>query len=361
MRTASTWGTWTGRSKESDEGTRLHDGAAPAATTNGVAAEGPPTVDGAVDLRDTADRTSPVVVERGADGVEDVIDLRVVRGERSARPLGDPAGDDAEAIEAVRPELVVLTTEHPSTVDGTDLVEEQVVTRPPLELDEIHPYVQRELAGLDVRIQGNRSRLYRISKRIIDLVVAVPLLVLASPIIGVLALAIRLESKGPAVFRQQRVGEDGRVFTFYKFRTMYVDAKERFPELYDYNFETSELSSRYYKHANDPRNTRLGAFVRQTTLDELPNLFNVVKGDSSLVGPRPELPEMIRHYQPSQLVKFTVKPGLTGLAACTGRNTLTIDEQIKADVEYVAGQSMKLDLWIMAETAKMIVKSVGAE
>ncbi|MBS1839088.1 MAG: sugar transferase [Actinobacteria bacterium] len=238
---------------------------------------------------------------------------------------------------------------------------EPVVTRPPLELHEIHPYVQNELAGLDVRLQGNRNRVYLACKRAIDLLVAVPALVLTAPIIGLLALAIRIESKGPAVFRQQRVGADGRVFTFYKFRTMYVDAKERFPEFYDYDFETSELATRYYKHANDPRNTRLGALIRQTTLDELPNLFNVVKGDSSLVGPRPELPEMIRHYQPSQLVKFTVKPGLTGLAACTGRNTLTIDEQIRADVEYVAGQSMKMDLWIMAETAKMIVKSVGAE
>jgi lipopolysaccharide/colanic/teichoic acid biosynthesis glycosyltransferase len=163
------------------------------------------------------------------------------------------------------------------------------------------------------------------------------------------------------VFRQQRVGRDGQVFTFYKFRTMYVDAKERFPELYDYNFETSELATRYYKQTDDPRNTRLGRIIRRTTLDELPNLFNVVKGDTSIVGPRPELPEMIRHYQPSQLVKFGVKPGLTCLAACTGRNTLTIDEQIRADVEYVARQSMGLDLWIIAETARMVTQAVGAE
>ncbi len=320
MRTASTWGTWTGRSKESDERTGSYRHA-----------------------------IDPVVERDPIDGTASLIDLRSPRTDAGvSRVELDRELDHLDA------ELEVLTATLPDDV-------EEIVTRPPLELHEIHPYVQRELAGLDVAIQGNRSRLYLAAKRVIDLLVAVPALVLAAPIIGLLALAIRLESKGPAVFRQQRVGADGRVFTFYKFRTMYVDAKERFPELYDYDFETSELSTRYYKHANDPRNTRLGALIRQTTLDELPNLFNVVKGDSSLVGPRPELPEMIRHYQPSQLVKFTVKPGLTGLAACTGRNTLTIDEQIRADVEYVAGQSMKMDLWIMGETAKMILKSVGAE
>lgn len=326
MRTASTWGTWTARSKES--GDRFQERQGRPRTATGASAE-----------------TTPVAADPATPGV-DVVDLRGPRVDRI--DLSEPG------IERLDRDLAVLTA--PEAVDL-----DEVVTRPPLELHEIHPYVQRELAGLEIMVQGSQSVLYRMCKRMIDLVVAVPLLVLAAPIIGLMSLAIRLESKGPAVFRQQRVGADGQVFTFYKFRTMYVDAKERFPDLYDYDFETSELSSRYYKHANDPRNTRLGALIRQTTLDELPNLFNVVKGDTSLVGPRPELPEMIRHYQPSQLVKFTVKPGLTGLAACTGRNTLTIDEQIRADVEYVAGQSMKMDLWIMAETAKMIVKSVGAE
>jgi len=311
-RTASTWGTWTGRSGDSGQVLR------------------------------------PV----GAASAE----------------VGTTAEERSTELDELDRELDLLTrTEAETTVevavegDVDVAVEGGSVTRPALELHEIHPYVQRELDGLEIQVLGNRNPLYRAAKRALDLLIAVPVLVLTAPIIGLLALAIRMESGGPAVFRQQRVGADGRVFTFYKFRTMYVDAKERFPELYDYNFESSELSSRYYKTANDPRNTRLGAIIRQTTLDELPNLFNVVKGDTSLVGPRPELPEMIRHYEPSQLVKFNVKPGLTGLAACTGRNTLTIDEQIRADVEYVAGQSTKLDLWIMAETARMIVKAIGAE
>lgn len=337
MRTASTWGTWNERSKDADEltGDPDHVGVDAVAT----------------------------VVERTTVDGEEVIDLRTVRAERLDTASSAPADidDRLEVLTAEEPVLAEVQVLAEVPVLAEEPAEPEILTRPPLELHEIHDHVQRELDGLEIQLVGDRRPLYRFCKRAIDLLVAVPALIVSSPIIAALALAIRIESKGPAVFRQQRVGEDGRVFTFYKFRTMYVDAKERFPELYDYDFDSAELSSRYYKHANDPRNTRLGAFVRKTTLDELPNLFNVVKGDSSLVGPRPELPEMIRHYQPSQLVKFNVKPGLTGLAACTGRNTLTIDEQIRADVEYVAGQSMKLDLWIMAETAKMIIKSVGAE
>lgn len=268
-------------------------------------------------------------------------------------------GGAPEAIVDVTAGVIDLRDGIPAALPVVE--SEAPTTRPPLELHEIPGYVQSQLATLDLAVLPNRGFAYRAAKRVLDLAIAVPALILAAPVIGVLALLIRLESKGPAVFRQQRVGRDGQVFTFYKFRTMYVDAKERFPELYDYDFDSSELSTRYYKHADDPRNTKLGAFVRRTTLDELPNLWNVLKGDTSIVGPRPELPEMIRHYQPSQLVKFGVKPGLTCLAACTGRNTLTIDEQIRADVEYVARQSMGLDLWIISETARMVVRAVGAE
>lgn len=311
------------------------------------------------------------VARAGFHGVDGGREARTVTTARAA--VGVVAHDPVDLT--ARPEVEIL---HPADPESGEAVidlrdgsarttpsesaqPEQRETRPTLELEEIPGYVQSQLATLDLAVLPNHGWIYRASKRVLDLVIAVPALVLASPIIGILAVLIRLESKGPAVFRQQRVGRDGRVFTFYKFRTMYVDAKERFPELYDYDFDSSELSTRYYKQAKDPRNTRLGSFIRQTTLDELPNLWNVVKGDTSVVGPRPELPEMIRHYEPTQLIKFGVKPGLTCLAACTGRNTLTIDEQIRADVEYVARQSMALDLWIIRETARMVLRAVGAE
>ena len=203
--------------------------------------------------------------------------------------------------------------------------------------------------------------LYDGAKRALDVAVSGTLIVLTLPIIGLLSLIIRLQSPGPAVFRQRRVGRDGRVIRFYKFRTMYSDARERFPELYDYTFTAEQFATSYYKPAVDPRNTPFGRALRKTTLDELPNLFNVIKGDVSLVGPRPELPELIQYYTPEQLTKFSVKSGITGLAQVSGRNNLSIQEQIALDVEYVTKRSFLYDLKLIALTAIMVVKRVGAE
>jgi lipopolysaccharide/colanic/teichoic acid biosynthesis glycosyltransferase len=142
---------------------------------------------------------------------------------------------------------------------------------------------------------------------------------------------------------------------------MYADARERFPELYDYATLAETFDSIGYKPADDPRNTRFGRFIRRTTLDELPNLINVVKGDVSFVGPRPELPEWALHYTPEQRVKFSVKPGITGLAVVTGRNNLTIREQIACDVEYTHRRSFWFDMRMVALTFWVVVRRVGAE
>jgi lipopolysaccharide/colanic/teichoic acid biosynthesis glycosyltransferase len=141
---------------------------------------------------------------------------------------------------------------------------------------------------------------------------------------------------------------------------MYVDARDRFPELYDYRYTEEEWQDLFYKLPEDPRLTRFGQALRKTTLDELPNLFNVLRGDLSLVGPRPELPEYVRYYTPRQLSKFSVRSGVTGLAQTTGRGTLSVQEQIAADVEYVENQSMWLDLKILARTLRMVFFGVGA-
>lgn len=203
-------------------------------------------------------------------------------------------------------------------------------------------------------------RSYRAGKRALDLLVASAGLVVAAPAMAVVAIAIRLESPGPAVFRQRRVGQDGREFTFYKFRTMFADARERFPDLYDYDFAEGQLGSSYYKPADDPRRTRVGTFLRRTTLDELPNLVNVFLGQVSLVGPRPELPEMVRHYRPDQIAKFSVKSGMTGLAQVSGRNQLTILEQIDLDVAYAIRPSFWGDLKILGRTVVAVARQVGA-
>lgn len=206
----------------------------------------------------------------------------------------------------------------------------------------------------------DRSRAYETSKRALDLVIGAIGLVVSIPIMVVLAAMIKMDSPGPALFRQQRLGKGGRPFTFYKFRTMQIDARMRFPELYAYRYTPDEVASMYFKVLDDPRLTRFGRHLRKTSLDELPNLFNVVRGEMTLVGPRPELPEMLPYYTPTQTMKFAVTPGLTGLAQVTGRSVLTFQQTISADVTYCLQRSFAFDLMILFRTVKTVVLRVGA-
>ena len=139
-----------------------------------------------------------------------------------------------------------------------------------------------------------------------------------------------------------------------------MDARERFPELYRYEYTPEEFRAFRFKNAEDLRLTRFGRRLRKTTFDELPNLINVLKGDMTLVGPRPEIPEMARLYQPYQMKKFSVKPGVTGLAQVNGRGLLTIGETIRLDLEYVENRCWKLDLLILLKTIKVTVLRIGA-
>jgi lipopolysaccharide/colanic/teichoic acid biosynthesis glycosyltransferase len=201
---------------------------------------------------------------------------------------------------------------------------------------------------------------YALAKRVLDVVVALPLVVLSIPVIAVTALLIARDSPGPVIFRQRRVGRGGRLFTFYKFRTMWVDARERFPELYAYDYSEHELQTMFFKLPHDPRLTKVGSWLRRTSLDELPNLVNVLRGDLSLVGPRPDIPEMVKFYKPHQLAKLTVKPGLTGAAQVNGRNILKFQETLTVDVDYVRRRSLLLDVQILFQTVRAVVGRVGA-
>jgi lipopolysaccharide/colanic/teichoic acid biosynthesis glycosyltransferase len=221
-------------------------------------------------------------------------------------------------------------------------------------------YIERALRRASLLVLPNRAAAYRVSKRLMDLLGGTILFVLTLPVMAALAFVIRIDSRGPAVFRQQRVTRGGRVFTFYKFRTMYADARERFPELYDYSFTDTDFDSSHYKIADDPRNTRVGRWLRRTTLDELPNLINVLKGDLSLVGPRPELPELIYHYPPENLACLFTKAGLTGSAQVAGRSLLTIRERLTLDTRYVANQTLLLDMRILVRTALVVMTARGA-
>ncbi len=204
------------------------------------------------------------------------------------------------------------------------------------------------------------SRTYLVAKRGLDIVVSSLVLLVTWPLILVIALIIRVDSPGPAVFRGERIAKGGGPFRFWKFRTMYVDARERWPELYAKTVDPNAVEATYYKSMVDPRHTRVGRIIRRTSLDELPNLFSVLRGQVSLVGPRPETYEWARHYTPEQLAKFSVKPGLTGLAVVSGRNELTVRQTIELDLEYVARASFGYDVRILVRTVGAVVRMLGA-
>lgn len=205
-----------------------------------------------------------------------------------------------------------------------------------------------------------RPLLFRASKRALDLSLALPLFLLSLPVQAALAILIKFDSPGPALFRQRRLTLNMRPFDFYKFRTMYVDAKERFPHLYDYRPLESVQGQAIFKVANDPRHTRVGRWLRRTSLDELPNLWNVVRGDISMVGPRPEIPDLLGCYNSEQIQMFRVKTGVTGLAQVSGRDRLTIEQTIAYDCEYARRASIPLDLQILARTVRQVITGEDA-
>ncbi len=185
-------------------------------------------------------------------------------------------------------------------------------------------------------------------------------LLLLSPLILLIAFFIRIDSSGKVIFSQARVGKDGKLFTFYKFRTMWEDADKKFPQLYEYNYSREEIENMKFKIENDPRVTKAGLYLRKTSLDELPNLINVAKGDMNLIGPRPEIPEMIKYYKPWQMEKFLVKPGITGLAQVNGRGFLTFQKTIEYDLIYIKKKNLLMDIHIFWKTLVVVIKSIGA-
>lgn len=208
---------------------------------------------------------------------------------------------------------------------------------------------------------GHYSWAGEFAKDAMDRVLAAIGMLLIAPILLGVAIAVKLDSPGPAFFRQTRIGRGGRPFTFWKFRGMYVDAKKRFPELYDYRYSAEQLQNLRFHPGEDPRVTRVGVFIRRTSLDELPNLLNVVTGDMSLVGPRPEIPELIPYYGRAAKTVLSVKPGITSLAKLIGRDNITFQETLELDLRYIHERSLRKDLGILFGTVWMILtgRSVG--
>lgn len=195
-----------------------------------------------------------------------------------------------------------------------------------------------------------------VAKRALDLGLSAAGLIALAPLFALVALAIKLDSRGPVFFSQERVGKDGSRFRMLKFRSMYVDAEVRRAAL----LETSDREGVCFKSRNDPRITRVGRLLRRTSLDELPQIINVLLGQMSLVGPRPALPEEVAAYPAHALERLSVKPGLTGLWQVSGRADIGFEKMIDMDVAYARSRSVLLDLMLMALTARAVFKGQGA-
>jgi lipopolysaccharide/colanic/teichoic acid biosynthesis glycosyltransferase len=199
------------------------------------------------------------------------------------------------------------------------------------------------------------TRRYLAGKRALDVMVCTLLLVIAIPVIAVCALAIRLDTPGPAMIAQLRTGRDGRRFRMLKLRTMLANAEELKPQF----AHLSVVPPPDFKIPNDPRITRVGRFLRATSLDELPQLFNVLRGDMSLVGPRPTSFEPSR-YELWHTQRLDVRPGLTGLWQIEGRNVTTFDERLRLDVQYIRRRSLAFDVILLARTVVVVLRRSGA-
>ena len=189
-----------------------------------------------------------------------------------------------------------------------------------------------------------------ISKRLLDLVGGGLALLVLSPLMLAIAVAIRLDSPGPALFRQERVGRAGRPFQMWKFRSMYAGSVDQPHRLAAAAWFAAPPRADGYKLRDDRRVTRVGRLLRQSSLDELPQLFNVLRGEMSLVGPRPAIPYELTYYEPTYFARQSVKPGMTGLWQVLGRDHLPAAEMMSLDVRYVREQSLSLDLRILAVT-----------
>jgi Undecaprenyl-phosphate galactose phosphotransferase WbaP len=217
--------------------------------------------------------------------------------------------------------------------------------------DGLHGYGVRNAASAPV---------LKILKRAIDLVGASLALAVVSPLFAIISLQIRKGSSGPIFFRQKRMGPDGQDFEVLKFRSMYEDADERLEEVLDRDPERREEYERYHKLSDDPRVTPIGKFLRRTSLDELPQLLNVLRGEMSLVGPRAYMPSESSKMKGMESVILSARPGVTGLWQVSGRNKLSFTERVDLDVHYVQNWSLALDLYLLVRTIPTVITGEGA-
>lgn len=214
--------------------------------------------------------------------------------------------------------------------------------------------LSRTAVSFPLQPAGNSTLGYRLAKRVIDIIGSATLLVIASPILLVTYLALFIATRGKPIFTQERVGYCGHRFRMYKFRTMYANAEERQHEV------INEQSGPVFKNRRDPRVTRLGWFLRTTSIDELPQLVNVLRGEMSLVGPRPPVMKEVAKYEPWQLRRLQVKPGLTCLWQVSGRCEIGFHDWVRMDIWYVEHQNLWTDLMLIMKTPASVLSRRGA-
>lgn len=218
------------------------------------------------------------------------------------------------------------------------------------------------MAQCGVPLQGDPAfgapgdRVRDAAKRLFDVIGAVVLLAALAPVLALIALAVKADSPGPVLYTQVRAGRHRRVFGIYKFRSMVTDAEELLAGLIGGNVHQSHGDTRLYKIADDPRVTRIGAFLRRHSLDELPQLVNVVVGEMSLVGPRPLTLEEDRHVAGTARARASVRPGMTGPWQVNGRNALTFEDMMRLDTAYVTGLSLRTDIALLVRTIPVVVR-----
>lgn len=213
-----------------------------------------------------------------------------------------------------------------------------------------------EVVNMQLINIANQNRYEKI-KRFFDICLSAAALVVLSPLLLVIAILIYLEDKGPVIYNQTRIGKDGRAFKLYKFRSMCVDADEKLKDLQKLN----ERDGPVFKIRDDPRVTKVGKFIRKTCIDELPQLVNIIKGEMSIVGPRPPLPNEVEQYNSYQKQRLLVVPGLTCYWQIQKGEETTFDEWVELDLKYIKERSILLDFRLILLTFKVILSGKGAE
>jgi lipopolysaccharide/colanic/teichoic acid biosynthesis glycosyltransferase len=268
---------------------------------------------------------------------------------------GPPSSPDARALPLGNGSLGAKP-ETRTQLAAVEAPEEAVVLHLPNSGDavlELDP-AQRVLEGQHGLLEARPWQLA--VKRTIDVTVSILGLALLLPLLVLTVFALAVSSRGPILFRQQRVGRGGKTFTLYKFRSMYRDAHYVKPQLIDMN----EVDGPVFKIREDPRITPVGRVLRRFSIDELPQLLNVIKGDMSLVGPRPPLPEECQHYGELERQRLAVSPGITGIWQVSGRSLIDFDTWIRMDLEYIRTWSLRGDLRILLRTIPAVLSGKGA-